>query len=146
MAAIVRPNQAHQPSVAPRPHPTRSRRPQLVMVQGGRSPERLAEVYRRRRLGALALALVLLSGLLLGGRALALAVAPAPPGSRPAAAASAPAVTESVVVQPGDTLWALARRLQPEGDVRPLVDRLADAHGPGPLQPGEVIEVAMDRG
>lgn len=29
------------------------------------------------------------------------------------------------IVQPGDTLWAIARSLQPEGDVRPLVQRLA---------------------
>jgi hypothetical protein len=115
------------------------------MVQGGRSPEVLAAVYRRRRLAALVVVMVVAFGLLLVGRTLALAVAPAPPGSGPAVV-PASAVTEGVVVQPGDTLWDMARRIQPEGDVRPLVDRLADAHGPGPLQPGEVVKVSVDPG
>jgi LysM repeat protein len=34
------------------------------------------------------------------------------------------------VVQPGDTLWSIARHVQPAGDVRPLVDELdAELHG-----------------
>ncbi|MGH9154945.1 MAG: LysM peptidoglycan-binding domain-containing protein [Acidimicrobiales bacterium] len=45
----------------------------------------------------------------------------------------------SYVVEPGDTLWSIARHVQPDGDVRPLVDRLGDARGAGPLQPGEVL-------
>jgi hypothetical protein len=41
------------------------------------------------------------------------------------------------VVQPGDTLWAIARRVQPSGDIRPLVDAMsAEVHG-HPLQVGE---------
>jgi len=48
--------------------------------------------------------------------------------------ATAVAVAESaaprwVVVQPGDSLWTVARRLQPSGDVRALVDRLAERAG-----------------
>ena len=31
----------------------------------------------------------------------------------------------SVIVKPGDTLWSIARQLQPAGDIRPLVDRIA---------------------
>jgi hypothetical protein len=115
------------------------------MVEGGRSPQRLAVVYRRRRIAALVLAVLLAAGLLVLGRAVALAVAPAPPGSG-AAVAAGPGPTTVVVVQPGDTLWAMARRLQPEGDVRPLVDRLAEAHGRGPLQAGERIEVSAGPG
>ena len=43
------------------------------------------------------------------------------------------------VVQPGDTLWVIARAMQPTGDVRPLVDRLeASRHGQ-PLRVGETI-------
>ena len=30
-----------------------------------------------------------------------------------------------VIVKPGDTLWSIARKMQPTGDVRPLVDRIA---------------------
>jgi hypothetical protein len=45
------------------------------------------------------------------------------------------------VVQPGETLWGIARRLQPSGDIRPLVDRLAAAHGRGPLVAGESLAV-----
>ena len=40
-------------------------------------------------------------------------------------------ISQSVyVVQPGDTVWAIAHRAQPGGDVRPVVDRLmAQLHG-----------------
>jgi LysM repeat protein len=48
------------------------------------------------------------------------------------------------IVQPGDTLWSIARRLQPEGDLRPLVDRLAMAHGGAALQVGERIGLPAD--
>lgn len=46
----------------------------------------------------------------------------------PTLASSSPG--DVYIVQPGDTLWAIARSLQPEGDVRPLVQRLAaQLHG-----------------
>ncbi len=41
------------------------------------------------------------------------------------------------VVQPGDTFWEIARRLQPNGDPRPLVARLVAAHGSPVLVAGE---------
>lgn len=44
-----------------------------------------------------------------------------------------------VIVQPGDTMWSLARSLQPTGDIRPLVTQLARAHGGAALQAGERI-------
>jgi len=141
MAAIVRPNHAPAPSIARRPHTGSPHRPRLTMVEGGRSPRRLAVVYRRRRIAAVVLLVFVAIGLLVLGRAVALAVAPAPPGSG-AAVTPGPGPTTVVVVQPGDTLWAMARRLQPEGDVRPLVDRLAEAHGSGPLQAGERLELS----
>ena len=37
------------------------------------------------------------------------------------------------VVQPGDTLWSIARELDPTGDVRADVDRLADLNGTAAL-------------
>lgn len=58
--------------------------------------------------------------------------------SSPAAARRGLAVVE---VGPGDTLWTIARRLQPHGDVRPLVDRLVVAHGGTSVHLGEHIAV-----
>jgi hypothetical protein len=57
----------------------------------------------------------------------------AAPGPRPAAASAG----SVYVVQPGDTLWTLARRAQPSGDLRPLVGRLAAAQDGRPLQAGQ---------
>ena len=45
------------------------------------------------------------------------------------------------VVQPGDTLWSIARRLQPEGDVRPLVDQLVDLNGGTDLAVGARLPI-----
>jgi LysM repeat protein len=41
------------------------------------------------------------------------------------------------VVQPGDTLWSIARAAQVGEDLRPVVDRLAAEVGHRPLQPGQ---------
>jgi hypothetical protein len=41
------------------------------------------------------------------------------------------------VVQPGDTMWGIARSLQPEGDVRAVVSRLVRANGGPDLQVGQ---------
>jgi nucleoid-associated protein YgaU len=49
-----------------------------------------------------------------------------------------PAVTR-YVVQPGDSLWAIAERIEPDRDPRPVVDALTTARGDGPLVPGEVV-------
>jgi LysM domain len=43
------------------------------------------------------------------------------------------------VVQPGDTLWTIARAAQPNGEIRPLVDRLATQTHGRPLQAGDRI-------
>jgi hypothetical protein len=51
------------------------------------------------------------------------------------------AANTHVIVQPGDTLWSIARRAQPTGDIRPLVSSIeAKRHG-RPLQVGETIEI-----
>ena len=45
-----------------------------------------------------------------------------------------------VVVQPGDSLWSVARRLAPGSDPRPVVDALTLARHGAPLLPGETVE------
>jgi hypothetical protein len=49
------------------------------------------------------------------------------------------------IVRSGDTLWTLARRAQPEGDVRPLVQALEAQRDGRPLQVGEHIEVSLKK-
>ena len=47
---------------------------------------------------------------------------------------------EVYVVQPGDTLWAIAERVAPAGtDLRPIVDHLADESGGAALEIGQHI-------
>lgn len=52
-----------------------------------------------------------------------------------------PASEVVYVVQPGDTLWSIARRLDPAGDERPMVDRLASRLHGASIYPGEVIQI-----
>jgi Tfp pilus assembly protein FimV len=53
---------------------------------------------------------------------------PSPPAGRPVH-----------VVQPGETLWSIARTLHPDGDIRPLVDRLVELNGGDHLEVGQVL-------
>ena len=65
------------------------------------------------------------AGAALGGSPLAV------PERRPAASQS--------VVEPGDSLWSIAARLEPGHDPRPVVDALSADRGGAPLVPGEVV-------
>lgn len=100
----------------------------------------MAKVYRRRRfVAALVLVAVIIVSVVAIGQVLSLigsgaAVPPAP-------AAAAVATGPVVVVQQGDTLSSIARRLQPSGNITSLVDRLAAAHGPGPLLAGDRLQL-----
>ena len=71
-------------------------------------------------------------------------------GGGPLATTGATSGQESVaaqewVVKPGDTLWSIAEAIDPQGDVRPLVDRLAKETGNASLYPGEVIQLPASR-
>ena len=95
-----------------------------------------AATYRRRRLAALVvvvgLAIAAWTALgALGGVLTAPVRSPSPP-------ADGATVVE---VAPGDTLWSIARRLQPEGDPRPLVDRLAASNGGAVVRAGDRLLV-----
>jgi hypothetical protein len=87
----------------------------------------------RRRLTAIALVVglvVVLRPLLLpGGDPLVV-----PVRATPAAAAGGARV---YVVQPGDTLWNIARQLHPQDDPRPVVDQLASQLHGASLQVGQ---------
>ncbi|HEU5302721.1 MAG TPA: LysM domain-containing protein [Acidimicrobiia bacterium] len=88
------------------------------------------------------------AGAALGGSSLA--ASERRPTSQPGTAPGAPEADTAglrevpgreVVVRPGDTLWAIAVRLAPDEDPRPLVDELMAARDGAPLEPGEVIVV-----
>lgn len=55
----------------------------------------------------------------------------------PGAGPTRPAAARIWVVRPGDTLWAIARQVQPSGDIRPLVDHLSHDVDNRPLQVGQ---------
>lgn len=95
--------------------------------------------YRRRRaaFGALVTVVVLVVAVLLatvGGGASATDTVGA---GVPAASGSGDGASATHVVQPGDTVWSIARRLQPDGDVRGLVDRIVARNGGATVTAGQ---------
>jgi nucleoid-associated protein YgaU len=50
---------------------------------------------------------------------------------------------ETVVVQPGDTLWSIATSLDGDGDVRAVVDEIQELNGlaGAELVPGQVLQL-----
>lgn len=121
--------------------PSRSSAPlRFVRVATGPSTRLPASIYRRRRAVAAGLAagLVLLLATALG--TLGGGPRSAPERPSPAGALSGPAdVSATYVVQPGDTFWSIARKLHPERDPRPFVDRMVAAHRGPTLYVGERI-------
>jgi hypothetical protein len=95
-----------------------------------------AATYRRRRLAAfvvvVGLAIAAWAALGALGGALTAPVRSAPPPGDGATV---------IEVAPGDTLWSIARRLQPDGDPRPLVDRLAASNGGAAVRAGDRLVV-----
>jgi LysM repeat protein len=55
------------------------------------------------------------------------------------AAGQSLAAGQVVIVKPGDTLWSIARKLQPTGDIRPLVDRIAKINNGHSLIAGQAL-------
>jgi Tfp pilus assembly protein FimV len=120
--------------------------PRLRLVPGGtavepRVPTRRPagarqaplEVRRRRTLvAAMALMLLGLALPLSGTGGHSHATGPAPAG------ATGPV---TYTVRPGDTLWSIAQRADPNGDPRPLVARLAAEDGSDQVVPGQQLEV-----
>jgi hypothetical protein len=101
-------------------------------------------VYRRRRVVAVVLAVALVVVVTVGLR-LALPPLARVVGGGPLTASDdpppVPAGADTVLVQPGDTLWSIAAGLEGGGDVRATVDRLAVLNGGSDLQVGQRLVV-----
>jgi nucleoid-associated protein YgaU len=109
--------------------PDFSTRPVLRVVEGGGG----APAVRQRRLLVAVIAVL----------AVALALPLSGTGGRSHATGSAPAGIGRVeyTVQPGDTLWTIAQRVDPNNDPRPLVTKLAAQTGSDTVVPGERISL-----
>lgn len=93
-------------------------------------PRRSNAVYvRRRAVVAAVCALLVAVGLFARG-----AVAE---NARPAGAIELP---RTITAVQGDTLWAIAHRLAPQGDIMEFVDRLVDLNG-AHIVPGQQIRI-----
>lgn len=111
----------------------------------GRRPR---AVYIRRRLAVLLVLVAMLcsvawsTGQVLASRGGAPASAPT---ARPALAGDADAdadpaaATASYVVQPGDTLWSLARRYHGDMSTERYLERLVEVNGGAALEVGQVV-------
>lgn len=139
MAAVLAPASHPETAVRPRvgPRPAPAGRPQLRLIPGGRSPQAMAATYRRRRAVA---ALVLVTAVVLVVQLLGLAADAAggwaAPDARPLEGASVVVEAEA-----GDTLWTIARRVHPEGDVRPVVEAMVADRGDPAIQVGDQVRV-----
>lgn len=103
-----------------------------------RAPRRCESpaTYRRRRLGAAVILVALIAA--------ALWALPAPSGTDGSEGVLGDVSAVVVVVEPGDTLWEIARDLQPSGDIRPLVDSMSEIAGRASLQAGQEIRIPAD--
>lgn len=91
-----------------------------------------ANVYRRRRMAvgtALAVAVASMVTIAMGTSAIA---------NEPGVGNQS--VPRAIVVQQGDTLWEIARRIAPTGNISNLVDELVRING-ADLQVGQIIRV-----
>jgi nucleoid-associated protein YgaU len=101
-------------------------------------------VLLRRRLAVSAVLFLILAASMQAVRLAAGLLGSAPPATseQVPAVRVAPVSRVTHLVEPGDTLWQIARRIQPTGDVRPLVDRLTRSRHGRALQVGEVVVIS----
>jgi hypothetical protein len=50
----------------------------------------------------------------------------------------------TVIVQPGDSIWSIARSTRPTGDIRPMVDAMVARHGSASVTVGEVLVIDLE--
>ena len=96
-------------------------------------------VYRRRRAAAAAVAAALVTLVLVVGRPERVPVGESNPWPSTAEVPLSTELPGVYVVQPGDTLWGIARTLAPGEDPRAVVHELAGSAGGAALEPGQRI-------
>jgi len=94
-------------------------------------------MYQRRRLMVVAVVTALLIGL----ASMLSQPSAGDAGSSVANSTVASGESVTVVVAPGDTLWAIANDVNPNGNTRALVDQLVDLAGSASLQPGQTLTI-----
>lgn len=126
---------APAPAVLPRyVRPRRSRR----VGRPAHTVPGSAEVRITRR-GRLALSVAVTAGLL----AVGIVAQGAPVHGGPPLGAVAPGPVATVVVQPGDTVWAIAMWADPQADPRSTVARIVDLNGlaGATVRPGQTLRL-----
>lgn len=119
--------------------PVRTARPAVGPATAGRRPSAATFRRRRRTVAALFLGALLAGSWVLGALGGGSLAASERGSSSTVELEVQPVRRSTQVVGPGDTLWSIARALQPEGDVRPIVDALAADRQGRPLEVGETI-------
>jgi len=136
MAALAYPITRLRPQLAPDDGANASELGTVV-----RLPLRRRKGARRRlllrRLSAVAPATVVLAAVWFGSGLVSGAGSQSPLRVLPGSVATAGGYR--YVVQPGDTVWSIASRLEPGHDPRPLVDELDARWGGTVLHPGEQL-------
>ena len=108
------------------------------VVRAVRLPE---AVYRRRRVAAAAVAAAILTLVLAVGRPDRVPVGETNPWPSTGEVSLSTDLPGVYVVQPGDTLWDIARALAPDRDPRAVVHELAGTAGGAALEPGQRIVI-----
>ena len=130
-------------------YPLTTGRPHLRLLPSiAESPSVAHSVYVRRRVMAVAVATVAVIAIYLAlqagtswGIQQLHAASSAPQVILASATSSSASTPVTYTVRPGDTLWSIARALQPTGDVRPLLGKLRTAYSGQALVPGKSIFV-----
>ena len=100
-----------------------------------RVPAPAASTFLRRRVGVVAFAVAFAASV-----GVAVDDGLADRGGDPASS-SAVGRSSVYVVQPGDTLWAIAQRIHPGGDTSGYVDALVSLNGGSVIQPGQQLRL-----
>jgi LysM repeat protein len=129
---------AHHHAVDPRPH--------LYLVPDAPAARLSPAVYRRRRLAAAGIALLVVVTMWAVVQSFAGVLSSSETTQPMQTISASQPVAEPAeqywTVRPGDTLWSIAQAVTPKGDIRPVLKRLDDRYGTTPLVAGQSILVS----